>query len=128
MLVDDHAKGGLRDYKFFCFNGEPRFIQVDLDRFGFHRRNFYDLKWNRLPFGILYPQYDNDVEQPASLRQMITVARNLSKDFIFSRIDLYELHCQVYFGEITFHPGGGTEPFDPDDYDKIVGSDLSLQI
>ena len=36
------------DYKIFCFYGTPRFIQIDIDRFGEHRQDFYDTQWNRL--------------------------------------------------------------------------------
>ena len=45
MMVDaDH--GVPLDYKFFCFHGKPYFVQVDIDRFGDHRRNIYDIGWN----------------------------------------------------------------------------------
>ena len=33
--------GDLLDYKVFNFNGEPKLIQVDFDRFKEHKRNLY---------------------------------------------------------------------------------------
>lgn len=116
----------LTDYKFFCFNGYPRFIQVDLDRYKNHTRNFYDTEWKRLPFSLLFPNSKKDVPPPSALQDMIQIAKKLSQGMIFARIDLYEVNSYVYFGEITFHPGGGMEPFVPDHYDRIIGDYLQL--
>jgi len=52
---------------------------------------------------------------------MIEVAKILSKDFIFSRIDLYECNNKVWFGEITLHPEGGVGPFDSYQSDLKMG-------
>ena len=41
--LEEFETGELRDYKIFCFNGEPKVIEVDFDRFKNHKRNFYDL-------------------------------------------------------------------------------------
>src|SRR5690606_9908142 len=49
QLVTPDDGTELSDYKFFCFNGSPKFVQLDFDRFTNHTRNFYDLSWNRLP-------------------------------------------------------------------------------
>ncbi len=107
MLVDDSVEGGLRDYKFFCFHGEPKVVQVDIDRHGFHRRNLYDPDWNRLPFSILFPPFEGRVARPDPLQEMIRLARELSEGFVFARVDFYALGEAVYFGEITLHPGAG---------------------
>ena len=46
-----------------------------------------------------------------NLDEMIEIAKELSKDFIFSRIDLYNIDGKIYFGEITLSPNSG---FDAD--------------
>lgn len=38
---------GLNDYKIFCFDGNPKLIQVDLSRFNNHKRNFISLPFLR---------------------------------------------------------------------------------
>lgn len=114
------------DYKFFCFSGLPKFVQVDVTRHTDHRRNFYDLEWNQLPFALLYPRTTIEIHRPATLRSMIDIARRLSEGLPFARIDLYESLGRVYFGEITLHPGGGMEPFSPDKYDRVVGDMLDM--
>jgi hypothetical protein len=125
MLVTEDGTE-LKDYKIFCFHGEPKFIQVDIDRHTNHTRNFYDLDWNQLPFTILYPGYDGVVSKPHSLDEMIGIARKLSSDFVFSRIDLYNTDKKIYFGEITFHHEGGFGPILPKDYAYILGDYIDL--
>src|SRR5690625_2811453 len=42
-MENNKEKGDLNDYKIFCFNGVPKFIQVDIGRYSEHKRAFYDL-------------------------------------------------------------------------------------
>ncbi|MGB2870014.1 MAG: ATP-grasp fold amidoligase family protein [Bacteroidota bacterium] len=118
----------LVDYKVFCFSGEPRYIQVDLDRFTHHTRNFYDLNWNLLPFTTLYPLGRRVLSRPAALDEMLLVARTLSAGMVFARVDLFLFDGRVYFGEITLHHGGGFEPFVPAKYDRVLGEQMHLPI
>ncbi|WP_256091617.1 ATP-grasp fold amidoligase family protein [Candidatus Thiosymbion oneisti] len=67
----------LVDYKLFCFDGEPRFVQVDFDRHTAHSRNSFTLDWERLPFTLLYPGYPGEAAQLPLLDQMIRAARRL---------------------------------------------------
>lgn len=116
----------LLDYKYYCFHGEPKYVHVDLDRFSDHRRNFYDLQWHRLPFGLGYPQSEADVPKPGGLAEMLSVARALAHDHLFVRVDLYEVNGRIYFGELTFYPGNGLELFTPAEYDFALGDLLHL--
>jgi hypothetical protein len=126
MLV---TKGGKEpnDYKFFCFNGTPKFIQVDIDRHTNHTRSFYDINWNHLPFTILYPPYTGELVKPEMLSEMLDLAEKLSQRFIFARIDLYSIERNIYFGEITFHPEGGFGPILPREFDLLLGGYLKLE-
>ena len=119
----EDGSGELRDYKFYCFNGEPRFLQVTCGRNSHHKvQNFYDLGWNLLPFGKdLPPSPDVYVPKPEKLDAMTRMARDLCRPFQFVRVDLYLADGRVYFGEMTFFPAGGAPDFTPPEYDKIVG-------
>ena len=115
--------GELQDYKFFCFNGEPKFLQVTGGRYSDHKfQNFYDLEWNLLPFGKDLPSNpDVIVPRPEKLSYMIQMAKDLCQPFQYVRVDLYQANSKVYFGEMTFFPAGGAPDFRPPEYDKIVG-------
>lgn len=122
ILCEQLLEYDIYDYKFFCFEGEPKFVQVDIDRFTNHKRAFFDMNWKQLPFSIRYEISEKQVPPPDQLAEMIEVARLLSSDISFCRIDLYIHHNKVYFGEITLIPGGGNEPFNPQEYDEEVGN------
>jgi len=57
---------------------------------------------------------------------MIHVSEILSAPFPFVRVDLYEVRGRVLFGELTFYPGNGTDPFNPGEWDRIFGDMISL--
>ena len=121
--------GELRDYKFFCFNGKPTFMQLEVGRYtDKNTRNFYDMDWNLMPFGKELPHNPNIVvEKPEKFEEMKEIAKNLSKPFQFVRVDLYQVNGKVYFGELTFFPAGGAPDFVPSNYDDIVGEYWELK-
>lgn len=111
-----------RDYKISCFNGNPLFFEIYSDRFKNLGSAYYDLDWNRLPFRKSYQSTNVQIEKPRQFDEMLSIAKTLSKDFPFVRVDLYLLNERLYFGEMTFYPGGGMTKFTPDDWDSKVGS------
>lgn len=121
--------GGLRDYKFYCFNGEPAIMQLEVGRFTEHNtRNFYDMDWKLLPFGKELPHDPNiKVEKPEMFEEMKKIASDLCKPFQYVRVDLYQVGGKVYFGELTFFPAGGAPDFVPSEYDAIVGKMWRLE-
>lgn len=126
----EDASGELMDYKFHCFNGVPKYIQANKGRSSkLHAQNFYDLNWNILPFGKdLTPLPDVTIEKPHCLNEMIRIAKDLSQEFPFVRVDLYEVNKKVIFGELTFYPKSGLPDFVPAEYDAIIGEYLTLPI
>ncbi len=119
----EDESGGLLDYKFYCFNGQPRFVQLEVGRYTSNNtRNFYDMDWNLMPFGKEIPHNpDIIVEKPYAFEEMKQIAADLSKPFSYVRVDLYQVQGKVFFGELTFFPAGGAPDFVPSEYDKIVG-------
>ena len=117
----------LKDYKIFCFNGEPKFIQVDFDRFSTHKRNIYTLDWKLLNFSIEYPSdLNRTINKPINLKKMIQFAKELSKNIPHVRVDFYSINEKIYFGELTFYHGAGYERFKPIEWDKKMGDMIKL--
>lgn len=121
--------GELRDYKFYCFNGTPAFMQLEVGRGTAHNtRNFYDMDWQLMPFGKELPHNPNlKVSRPALFEQMKAIASDLCKPFQYVRVDLYQVGGRVYFGELTFFPAGGAPDFVPAKYDAVVGKMWKLK-
>lgn len=119
----------LKDYKFFSFEGKVNLIQVDIGRFHEHKRNVYNVEWERQEMKIEYPT-DSMVftEKPALLNEMIEKAEILSEDLPFGRIDFYYCNEKIYFGEITLFHGSGFEKFEPSSWDCELGKLIKKNI
>jgi len=115
----------LNDYKIFCFNGEPKYIQTIFDRETEIKENWYDLNWNPQEFRY-FSTRSNIISKPKNLNVMIELSRKLSKDFKFVRVDLYEVDDKIYFGELTFRPYSGFMKWKPKGWDLKLGNELKI--
>jgi len=114
------------DYKLFCFDGEPRFVEVHTGGGKDPRMVLHDTEWNPLGIGLEHPPPQGPVPRPMALKEMLGAAKNLSAGFPFVRVDLYEVEGRVVFGELTFFPTAGLKVFgDPAD-DLFLGELLCL--
>jgi len=116
----------LPDFKFICINGKVEIIQVDLDRFGEHRRNLYDESFNRIDCVLEYPN-GNDILKPILIDKALSIAKKLSEDFDIIRVDLYITKDKIYFGELTNTPGNGYDRFYPKTCDFNLGAKLKFE-
>lgn len=95
------------DYDIFCYNSNEGFdYAITLERPGDADMIHFDRDWNLIE-GTLR---DGELEQyvnPRNFPEMIDVAKSLSSDFDFVRIDLYNVEGRIYFGEITVTPAAG---------------------
>ena len=119
------SDASINDYKFFCFNGEPKFLYMaDSDN---HLLQFINLDWTPAPFGRSdYSPYKTLPSKPDALEEMIEISRKLSKGFAHIRVDLYYVNKKIYFGELTFYTAGGFIPFDPKEYDLKLGEMIEI--
>ena len=115
-----------KDYKFFVYHGRAHFIQFDCDRKQGLKLNFYDREWKLLPAKLRYPRTSEPVPKPANLGQMIEVAEKIGAQFDFVRVDLYSPPQGILFGEVTFYPNAGLEPFTPEEWDLRFGEPWRL--
>ncbi|OUP26452.1 ATP-grasp fold amidoligase family protein [Faecalibacterium sp. An192] len=131
VIVEDFIESAddtqLRDYKVFCFNGHPKMIRVDTDRFTNHKMDFFDCKWNRINnAGMGYEISGRAIEKPICINQVLDYAAKLSAPFKHARVDFYIVKDKIYFGEITFTNGAGFDRFASYDFDIMVGNWLNL--
>lgn len=127
QYMEDHRDGELRDYKFFCFNGEPKMMFVASDRNSGHVKfDYYDLEFNHVDLTQKYPNAPQPLRKPDTFDEMIKFSKVLSKGFPHVRVDWYEVDGRLYFGELTFYHFSGFMPFNPITWDKIWGDWLEL--
>ena len=126
---DIQIEEGLTDYKFFCFNGEPKamFIATDRAKAGVETKfDFFDMKFNHLPFTNGHPNADKVINKPKNFELMIELSKKLSADFPHVRVDFYESEGNIYFGELTFFHWAGFVKFEPEEWDVTFGSWIKL--
>lgn len=119
---NENPEGGITDFKFLCFNGEPTYVIVDWDRFIDHKRNIFTNEWVKVNVEASDSVCSlQDFPKPNNLGEMLIIAKRLSEDFPFVRVDLYNIEGKVYFGELTFYPWSGYVNFSPDEFDFVLG-------
>lgn len=115
------------DYKILCFDGKPKYIIVDTDRFVGHKRNIYDLDWNFKENCAMDFPNDVPMEKPENLSELLHYAEILSEGFPSVRVDLYSINGKIYFGEMTFTNGAGFDKITPHEFDLELGSYFNLK-
>lgn len=123
--------GNLNDYKFFCFNGEPKVLFYASDRYNKKgespKFDYYDMNLNHLPVKSHgHDNAKNHLKPFPEFEAMKDIARKLSKDIPFVRVDLYKVQGKIYFGELTFYHDSGTVALEPKEWDYTFGSWLNL--
>lgn len=129
FMQDETQISGLRDYKFYCFHGEPKFLYISegLENHSTASISFLNMDWTFAPFQrVDYKTLDQLPEKPKNYEKMVEIARMLSDGIPFLRVDLYEIAGKVYFSELTFTPCAGMTPFTPPQWDEELGKLLRL--
>jgi hypothetical protein len=126
-LIKSSDENQIKDYKFFCFGGIPKFLFVGSERGTEHLKfDFFDTDWNWLPVTNAH-EHNPNLKRPEHFGEMLDVAAKLSKPFPHARIDLYEEEGKVFFGEITFYHFGGFTRFEPDEWDFKFGEYFDIK-
>jgi hypothetical protein len=125
----EDASGSLTDYKVWCAKGTPKLIQLDTDRFTDHKSKLLNVDWTPLEgvAAIAFGKTDTIPPKPKRLDELLNVAKKLSDNFPFVRVDLYLVDSKVYFGELTFTPGSGLVRHEPESIDIELGSFIDLK-
>ena len=128
-FIKDQSGGFPVDYKFYCFNGVPKYVMACMEReTGTPKFYFFDRDWklfrlNR--WGKIAPK-GFTINKPECMDEMFEIAEKLSKPFPFVRVDLYDNDGKIIFGEFTFAPSGGADPHRLPETDLFFGKCLHL--
>lgn len=123
------SNDGLTDYKFYCFDGEPKFLYISsgLEDHTTARISFLTLDWKFAPYQRTdYKPYETLPKRPEMFDEMIEISKKLSSGHRFLRVDLYQINGQVYFSELTFTPSSGLMRFKNPNHDREIGDMMKL--
>ena len=136
MVLENYLsnkKGGfVYNYQFFCFHGRPQLIRIGLpDVTGLSPNSPYasfNLDFVQVP-NITRSQLLTDLPRNMEcLADMAELSRILSRDFIFVRVDFYQMSGEIYVGEMTFTPASGIIKWSDEKSDHYYGEMLTLPI
>lgn len=130
IICEELLEEDIIDYRIYCFDGKPSFVRTTRHnsqaKTGYSA-NFYDTNWNEL--GCILKGDIRDVfSRPKKWSEMLEIARILSRDFFFVRVDLYEAGNKIYFGELTFTSHNGIMNFQPQEWNTRLGNMIKLPI
>ena len=138
IICEKYLGESLVDYKFYCFNGIPKYVLVCVGREGgipSHMSEhadpkfyFFDREWKLCPLtrdSLESP--DVKISCPENMEMMWDVSEKLSEPFPFVRVDLYDVNGHVYFGELTFTPSAGLDTSRLPETDRYFGELLRLE-
>lgn len=125
-FLDNHSCNNvLQDYKFWCFNGEPKVMYFTVKDNEVYE-NFYDMDFNVVDINHGFARRQPEFEKPVNFEEMKSYAAKLSEGIPFVRMDFYNVNNKIYFGEYTFFDWGGTHRFITKEQDQMIGSWLDL--
>ncbi len=129
--MENDSTRDLKDYKIFTFNGEPKLLFVAFDRQNKNEEtkfNFYDMNFKKLDIENGHSNSSCIIPKPLNLNLMKDIAEKIAKYSGLShlRVDFYEVNGQVYVGELTFYHWSGFIPFEPSNWDNVLGNWITL--
>ena len=126
-LLIDGTRKELQDYKWWCFNGEPKVMYItNKGKYQQCEENFYDMDFKPLDIDHGFPRSVPEYEKPPLFEKMRELAGVLAQDIPFVRIDFFVVESKIFFGEFTFFDHAGMRPFKDDRWDETLGSWIKM--
>lgn len=133
-LIESNCSGDVwvapEDYKVYCFNGVPKYILVCVGRGSENKTKYYffNTDWTlaRINMDSKNAPVGFRIEKPKCYDELMKSAMELSRPFPFVRADFYVSNDKLFFGELTFTPGGCLDYNRIDETNRLMGDMLTL--
>ena len=125
-FMKENGQYDLMDYKFFCFDGEPKIMYMSRDHAAHVATDFFDMDFNHLPIRMLAPPSESLPGKPEQFEELKKLATCLSEGIPHVRVDFYVINGHIYFGEMTFYHCGGMVTVQPMEWNLKMGEMIHL--
>lgn len=122
-LRDDNYRN---DIQVFCFNGKAKYIEYLFRKDNNYYSQIYDTNWNLTKFTYMPNICMDEQNPPPQIDKIIEYSKILSKEFTFVRIDYSFDKEDLNIVEMTFTPCSAMIPFNKEEFDLELGSQLIL--
>ncbi len=124
---EEDTDSSLVVYKVFCFNGEPRILQViQNDKREDESIDYFDTDWKLLNLKQNFPNSEVHLDKPERFEEMLCLSKKLSEGKTFLRVDWYVSNGRLLFSEFTFYSDAGVASFKPEEWDYKLGQWIDL--
>lgn len=121
IIAEKYLDDNIKDYRFHCFNSGEIYLQIT--ETALRVSGMYNaLTWEKIEVGNGYKIIDEAHQKPKNYDKMLEIAKKLSEDFDYVRVDLYNVDGKIYVGELTFCDNGGFGKFTDEKWDYKFGS------
>lgn len=117
----------LIDYKWFCFNGEPKLMYIGNDASFNPTCDWFDMNFNHIDMHDKDPNSKVLPSKPELFEKMKEIAKILSSETKFLRVDYYVVNGKLYVGELTFFHSAGFGLFYPEEINDKLGELIKLE-
>lgn len=101
-------RDGLDDYKVHCFNGVPRFVQINYNNTTNRGRVMINQSLQQVEFPFASGQELRwSSHNLPEIKEMMNISSEISRFFKFIRIDFFIVNNKIKIGELTLHPMAG---------------------
>lgn len=127
MIDNDRSDNSLTDYKFFCFNGIPKFMYISQELID-DSADYYDMNFKQIDLKLdkSIPKSGLKRSKLECFEKMKEVAKILSENTKFLRVDFYYIEGQIKVGELTFYHNAGYTPIEDYETDLKLGNLIDL--
>lgn len=136
VLIEEYiyevGDGSAKEFKIYCFNGNPKCIAVPKYRFENGEKkelvtySMYDTEWNYLKVKHgNWPTVD-ETQMPKQLKSMLDISETLSKDFPFVRVDFYHTETKLLISEMSFSVSAGFAKYEPVEFEEKMGEWMNI--
>lgn len=127
IIAEPYIEGIVdNNYKFFCFDGEVKFLYVA--PFRESTSDYFDAEFRHIDgiHNVFHKEAAVPPQKPETFEKMKEFAEKISKGYPEMRVDFYDDHGKIYFGEITFFQEGGFAPWIPEKWNYKFGKYINL--
>lgn len=124
--LENNQEDVLVDYKFFCFNGIPKIMYISKDNAKAPETDYFDMQFNHLDLQTKDPCAKIPPQKVEQFEEMKRIAKILAENTAHLRVDFYIVNERIYVGELTFFHNAGFSNIQPESWESILGSWITL--